>query len=31
MLGEDMDIRDIPREYGGTCNCGGGGGEFIFI
>ena len=31
MLGEDMDIGDIPREYGGTCNCGGGGGEFIFI
>ena len=31
MLGEDMDICDIPREYGGTCNCGGGGGEFLFL
>jgi len=31
VLGEDMDIGDIPREYGGQCNCGGGGGEFLFL
>ena len=23
VLEEDMDIRDIPREYGGRCTCGG--------
>ena len=23
VLEEDMDVRDIPREYGGRCTCGG--------
>ena len=25
VLEEDMDVRDIPREYGGRCTCGGNG------